>query len=676
MALTCGFYNSVDGDRKYDATQFASLFDGVITDGVVAAVGDFFATTPGGGMVVNVGSGRAWFNRTWTYSDAKIPLTLDASDLLYDRIDAVVLEIDTSVAVRDNSIKVVKGVSAQNPVKPTLTNEGNIHQHALSYIRVKAGSIEIGAEDITINVGQTDCPFVTSIVETPELEVLFAQWDAQFTEWFENVQDQLEGDIAANLQKQIDQHWADTLKDDTKELLGLSKESIPDDAFKVLEKKDTFEVGDVLTTMKDSMSDNWALCNGARVPRSEYPELSNMIDKLPKGTSETYSQAGTSTASPQTYGFQSCIGNQYLAMAMHDAGNSSANMFDPMLYIHDLEQGRKLGKKVLWQRPNTSAIGNRVYGVNFLEGAWVASSIYSEDSGGYGPKTAKISYSKDANPYTGTWNTISLWSAGQYSQRSNNATITKVEVTENEFVVAGIKYADSTHGSVMFGKASKSAPESWSQISVIDFTFSGTGNESIVKSISYSNEYVIISGFYYNPESSYFIAYARSPFTSFTMKQVSNMYDRILFFENKWYYFINYEIYTSDKLGENITRLRAIRPETNILDVIYANGYFILCGYSTDSNNKVPRYLISKDLASFSYIDRSADTNQSANSYNDVFYSSNAYFEGYVFTGTRDVGNTSRYAFVDIFDTSTIELPKISLSDLTYTYIKLKEAET
>lgn len=199
MALTCGFYNSVDGDRKYDATQFASLFDGVITDGVVAAVGDFFATTPGGGMVVNVGTGRAWFNRTWTYSDAKIPLTLDASDLLYDRIDAVVLEIDTSIAVRDNSIKVVKGTPAQQPQKPTLTNKGDIHQYALAYVRVKASSIEVGAGDITINVGQADCPFVTSIVETPELEVLFAQWDAQFTEWFENVQSQLEGDVAANL---------------------------------------------------------------------------------------------------------------------------------------------------------------------------------------------------------------------------------------------------------------------------------------------------------------------------------------------------------------------------------------------------------------------------------------------------------------------------------------------
>lgn len=204
MALTCGFYNSVDGDRKYDATQFASLFDGVITDGVVAAVGDFFATTPGGGMVVNVGTGRAWFNRTWTYSDAKIPLTLDASDLLYDRIDAVVLEIDTSIAVRDNSIKVIKGTPAQEPQKPVLTNEGDVHQYALAYVRVKASSIEVGEGDITINVGQVDCPFVTSIVDTPELDVLFAQWDAQFTAWFENVQSQLEGDVAANLQRQID----------------------------------------------------------------------------------------------------------------------------------------------------------------------------------------------------------------------------------------------------------------------------------------------------------------------------------------------------------------------------------------------------------------------------------------------------------------------------------------
>lgn len=250
MALTCGFYNSVDGDRKYDATQFASLFDGVITDGVVAAVGDFFATTPGGGMVVNVGSGRAWFNRTWTYNDAKIPLTLDGSDLLYDRIDAVVLEIDTGVAVRDNSIKVVKGIPAQEPEKPTLTNEGDIHQYALAYVRVKASSVEIGSGDITINVGQVDCPFVTSIIETPELEVLFAQWDAQFKEWFENVQSQLEGDVAANLQRQID----------------ANKEAI-----KNVKTDDTLSVGDLLYTTRNDPDDRFLLCNGKEYNREDYP---------------------------------------------------------------------------------------------------------------------------------------------------------------------------------------------------------------------------------------------------------------------------------------------------------------------------------------------------------------------------------------------------------------------
>lgn len=274
MALTCGFYNSVDGDRKYDATQFASLFDGVITDGVVAAVGDFFATTPGGGMVVNVGSGRAWFNRTWTYSDAKIPLTLDASDLLYDRIDAVVLEIDTSVAVRDNSIKVVKGTPAQEPTNPVLTNEGDIYQYALAYVRVKASSIEVGAGDITINVGKEGCPFVTSIVETPELEVLFAQWDAQFKEWFKNVQSQLEGDIAANLQRQIDSNKTaiDDLRQDT------------DDKIEKLTSDDTLTIGDLLYTARTTVGKKFLLCNGSAWSRDMYPELSSMFPSTISGT--------------------------------------------------------------------------------------------------------------------------------------------------------------------------------------------------------------------------------------------------------------------------------------------------------------------------------------------------------------------------------------------------------
>ena len=64
MAFTYGFFNSLNGDRKYTAEQLSSIFDGLITDGVFDSIGDILATVPGSGMQVIVKSGKAWFNRT------------------------------------------------------------------------------------------------------------------------------------------------------------------------------------------------------------------------------------------------------------------------------------------------------------------------------------------------------------------------------------------------------------------------------------------------------------------------------------------------------------------------------------------------------------------------------------------------------------------------------------
>lgn len=34
MAITCGFFDSVSGDRTYDADQMSTYFEGLISDGV------------------------------------------------------------------------------------------------------------------------------------------------------------------------------------------------------------------------------------------------------------------------------------------------------------------------------------------------------------------------------------------------------------------------------------------------------------------------------------------------------------------------------------------------------------------------------------------------------------------------------------------------------------------
>jgi hypothetical protein len=161
MAITFGFYNSVAGDRVYDALQVSQMFDGVITDGVFVNIGDIFDVTDGSGMDVIVGTGKAWFNHTWTINDSALTLTVPASDLILPRIDAVVLEVNASLAVRANTIKIVSGTPATIPTEPAMVSTSEIHQYPLAYISVAAGVSSLTPADITTMVGTYLCPFVT-----------------------------------------------------------------------------------------------------------------------------------------------------------------------------------------------------------------------------------------------------------------------------------------------------------------------------------------------------------------------------------------------------------------------------------------------------------------------------------------------------------------------------------
>lgn len=202
MAVTYGFYNSVNGDRKYNAVQMAQIFDGIIEDGVFNSVGTAFAVTPSSGMVISVGAGRAWFNHTWTYNDAAITLTVGAAPVgSLKRIDAVVIEVDENN--RSNSIKIVAGTESATPVKPTMVDSDGVHQHALAYISTEAGVTAITATMIASAVG-TDTPFVTGPLETVGVTTLYNYWRAEFETWFDHLQDELDSNQAANLQHQID----------------------------------------------------------------------------------------------------------------------------------------------------------------------------------------------------------------------------------------------------------------------------------------------------------------------------------------------------------------------------------------------------------------------------------------------------------------------------------------
>lgn len=241
MAFTCGFFNSENGDRKYNAEQMSAIFDGIIADGVFTTIGDHMAVSAGTGMQVLVGTGKAWFDHTWNVNDAAYPLTIAASDVTLSRIDAIVLETNHSDSVRLNKLRVVQGTVASSPVKPTLTNSEKVHQHPLAWVTVAPGVTQIAASAIENAVGTSACPFVTGIIATTSIDDLFNQWNGEFDEWFDNLKAQLSDNVVANLQRQIDANktqiqtnWNNTLKSYTKQLLSLPDGAIPDDAFMAL----------------------------------------------------------------------------------------------------------------------------------------------------------------------------------------------------------------------------------------------------------------------------------------------------------------------------------------------------------------------------------------------------------------------------------------------------------
>jgi len=101
------------------------------------------------GNNVEVGIGKAWFNHTWTLNDSILPMEAPISEILLDRIDALVIEVDSSEAVRANSIKFIQGTPSSSPINPTLASDQNLHQYPLCFIYRSAGSSEIKQANIT-----------------------------------------------------------------------------------------------------------------------------------------------------------------------------------------------------------------------------------------------------------------------------------------------------------------------------------------------------------------------------------------------------------------------------------------------------------------------------------------------------------------------------------------------
>lgn len=189
MTIQCGFFDSVDGDRRYRAEDMTKPYENLISNGV-------FATpqgTPsnylqviavGNTMGVTVQAGRGIFKDKWFINDSAYPLTIDTADVTRARIDSIIVKIDANENARTGTIEVKKGNPATNPTPPVMTRSNTVHEYRLANILVGANVIRITQSVITDTRGSNDCPWVTSLIQQVDTSTLMAQWQGAYNDYF------------------------------------------------------------------------------------------------------------------------------------------------------------------------------------------------------------------------------------------------------------------------------------------------------------------------------------------------------------------------------------------------------------------------------------------------------------------------------------------------------------
>lgn len=199
MAVTYGFFNSINGDRVYNADQMSQYFDGLITNGVYESVGGALQVLAGTGLSVNVQTGRAVINCKWIRNDAVLTLPITQAHSVLNRYTAVILRLDLSGRLVEITTK--DGTPASTPTKPAMETSSTIVELCLAYIYVAAGATSISQADITDTRPSSLCGWVTGLIQQVDTSQLFLQWQTAYQEYYDDMTAQFDAWFAALTQQ-------------------------------------------------------------------------------------------------------------------------------------------------------------------------------------------------------------------------------------------------------------------------------------------------------------------------------------------------------------------------------------------------------------------------------------------------------------------------------------------
>lgn len=187
------FDTTPDDPREYPASQFAEYFSKFLTNGILNGGTNLQVSCPGTDMSVSIAPGYAWINGyLYRICGSNLSLTVSDADAANDRIDRIVLRLDTTLANRYIKAFVIKGTPAAVPEAPALVRNDNVYEISLAQVLVVAGRSYIDGTQITDERLDTSvCGLVNSLIQADTTDIFnqFQAWLTTKTAEFEDAWD-------------------------------------------------------------------------------------------------------------------------------------------------------------------------------------------------------------------------------------------------------------------------------------------------------------------------------------------------------------------------------------------------------------------------------------------------------------------------------------------------------
>lgn len=178
------FFNSISGDRRYKAEEWAEYFASFIANGVFPNPSTGLQVLASNSMIITVNTGKAWINGYFYFNTSNLTITLDNADGVLNRIDRIVVRWDLQDRVI--SVKVKKGIYSANPSAAAIQRDADAYELVLADVYVGAGAVSVSQANITDQrLNSTLCGLVVGTVG--ELDT--TAFSAQLQGWFELYQE-------------------------------------------------------------------------------------------------------------------------------------------------------------------------------------------------------------------------------------------------------------------------------------------------------------------------------------------------------------------------------------------------------------------------------------------------------------------------------------------------------